>query len=207
MSSFFQKSDYSSEALLGIPPEKTLFARLIDAMEYEKKVTFEQSKKFGQIETFERLLIQCYYKDQAFMVETNDLGTNLAAPNSGMNKFLQGAFGTKIPFETVIKLRFDGKAENMVYTLNDEGKCACFTVKIKHKANKDGIVQWASIDGFGTADEDEIAAMPPVDESKFYDMRVKYKMVRQANGVLFMPEFKKEENTTAAASPASDIPM
>lgn len=204
MSSFFEKSDYSAEALLGIPPEKTLFARLIDAVEYQKKVTYEQSKKFGQIDTFERLLIQCYYKDKAYMVETGDLGTNLSAPNSGMNKFLQGAFGTKIPFETIIKLRFDNKAENMVYLLNENGNSACFTVKIKHKANKEGVVQWAAIDGFGTADEDEIEAMPPVDESQFYDMRSKYKMVKQQNGMLFMPEFKKEEAKVAAPS---DTPM
>ena len=206
MSSFFTKSDYSAEALLGIPPEKTLFARLIDEVEYQKVVTFKESKKFGQVETFERLLIQCYYRDKAYMVETGDLGTNLSAPNSGMNKFLVGAFGTKIPFETIIKLRYDGDARNMVYLLNDEKRSACFTVKIKHKANKEGVIQWATIDGFGVMDDDEIASMPEPDESQFYDMRTKYKMVKQPNGVLFMPEFKKEEGKEQAATDNS-VPM
>jgi hypothetical protein len=205
LSSFFTKSDYSAEALLGIPPEKTLFARLIDVVEYQKKVTYKESKKFGQIETYERMLIQCYYKDKAYMVETGDLGVNMAAPNSGMNKFLTGAFGTKIPFETIVKLYFDGRAENMVYLLNDAGRCAAFTVKIKHKANKEGVVQWAGIDGFGIADEDEVANLPDVDASIFYDMREKYKMVKQPNGVLFMPEFKKAEETKEADT--SDTPM
>ncbi len=193
-------SDKGLAESLGLPEEKTYNARLISSIEFITKNTYERSATYGHLVNRIKFLFQVYDKQgNSFMVESKEMGSSLTATESGLSKFFAAILPSDMTLSQLIKTEFDGKMSNLVYTNNSEGRCLQVRAKVKIRVSKSKTPTGAFIEGYDIYDASEYGEMPPVDESKFYDLVESLKLKRiepTRDGIVwFREEYKKKEES------------